>query len=372
MMTSRERVQTALAHSQPDFTPCDYYATPEIHGALLQHFGLTAAPGASRLAFTPLGGPGDNLLPERLGTDIRYVAPPYTGPPLPAFPDGSKIDLWGVRRRPVPNQFGEYAEAVETPFAHWTTAAQAAEHPWPSPDWFDYSALPAICARYPDKAIGAGSFGVQDFINGVAFGRGVEQVLLDIAEENPAYLYIVERRHRFFLEYIERILQAAGGRIDLVLCGDDFGSQRGPLISPATFDRLFAAKKKELFDLVHAYGAKVSHHCCGSSRALIPQFIACGMDALQTIQARAEGMNPYGLKRDFGDQLALHGAVDVQGWLQGATPAEIETEVNRLMDEVGHGGGYILGPSHQLQPDTPIENVLTVYRTVALRRGVRL
>jgi uroporphyrinogen decarboxylase len=206
----------------------------------------------------------------------------------------------------------------------------------------------------------------------VAFGRGVEQVLMDIAEENPVYLFIVERRHRFYMAYIERTLEAADGRIDLVLCGDDFGSQRGPLISPATFDRLFAPKKKELFDLVHSFGAKVTHHCCGSSRALIPQFIACGMDALQTIQARAEGMNPYGLKRDFGVKLALHGAVDVQGWLQSATPPEIEREVNRLMDEVGRGGGYILGPSHQLQPDTPIENVLTVYRTVAHRRGVRL
>ena len=69
--------------------------------------------------------------------------------------------------------------------------------------------MPAICARYPDKALGAGSFGVQDFINGVAFGRGVEQVLMDIAEESPASLYIVERRHRFYMAYIERTLEAA-------------------------------------------------------------------------------------------------------------------------------------------------------------------
>ena len=79
-MTPRERVRAALAHSEPDFVPCDYYATPEIHGALLEYFGLTNAPGASRLAFAPMGGPGDNLLPERLGTDIRYIEPPYIGP----------------------------------------------------------------------------------------------------------------------------------------------------------------------------------------------------------------------------------------------------------------------------------------------------
>jgi uroporphyrinogen decarboxylase len=115
----------------------------------------------------------------------------------------------------------------------------------------------------------------------------------------------------------------------------------------------------------------VSHHCCGSSRALIPRFIACGMDALQTIQPQAAGMSPYELKAEYAGRIALHGAVDVQGWLQRATPAQVAAEVDRLMDEVGHGGGFILGPCHQLQPDTPLENILAVYETVARRRGAK-
>ena len=226
-----------------------------------------------------------------------------------------------------------------------------------------------MCAEYPDMAIATGRFGVQDFINGVAFGRGVEQVLMDIAVEDPVYLYLVEKRHKFFLEHIERILKAANGRIDIVLCGDDFGSQRASLISPATFDRLFSARKKVFFDMVHCYGAKITHHSCGSTRQLIPQFIDTGMDALQTIQPQAEGMNPYELKAEFGDKIVFHGAIDVQGWLQRATVAEIKEEVNRLMDEVGKNGGYILAPCHNIQPDTPIENVLAIYDAVAERRG---
>jgi uroporphyrinogen decarboxylase len=245
----------------------------------------------------------------------------------------------------------------------------AEKFPWPSPDWFDYSVMPALCAAGGELALAAGATHVQDFINAVAFGRGVERVLLDIAAEDPVFLYVVDQRQRFYLAYVERILAAARGRIDFVLCGDDFGTQRGLLISPRSFDRLFAARKKELFDLVHASGAKVSHHCCGSSRALIPRFIECGMDSLQTIQPRAAGMDPYGLKREFGGRIALHGAVDVQGWLQRATPPQIEAEVNRLIDEVGAGGGFILAPSHHIQPDTPLENVLAVYRAVAKRRG---
>ena len=148
----------------------------------------------------------DGGVAERLGTDIRYVNPPYIGPPLPSFDDGSSMNLWGIRRRPMPNEYGEYAEPVGTPYAAWTTVEEAEKFPWPSPDWFDYGAMPALCAKYPDLAIAAGGTHVQDFINGVAFGRGVEQVLLDIALEDPVYLYIVERRHRFYLAYIERIL----------------------------------------------------------------------------------------------------------------------------------------------------------------------
>ena len=371
-MTPRERVQAALAHEAPDFTPCDYFATPEIHGALVAHFGLTDQ-GSKAVAMGGTSGlAGGNVVAERLGTDIRYVNPPYIGPPPPVFDDGSAVNLWGIRRRPMPNEYGEYAEPVGTPYAEWKTVEEAEQFDWPQPDWFDYEALPAMCELYPDSAIVTGDFHVQDFINGVAFGRGVEQVLIDIALEDPVYLYIVQKRQQFYMGYIERILDTAGGRIDLVLCGDDFGSQRGLLISPATFDRLFAAKKKEMFDMVHAYGAKVTHHCCGSSRALIPRFIDCGMDALQTIQRYATGMNPYELKAEFAGRIALHGAVDVQGWLQRAGVDEIEREVDRLMDEVGAGGGFIIAPSHQIQPDTPLEHVLAFYRTVARRRGTTL
>jgi uroporphyrinogen decarboxylase len=367
-LTSRERVRTALAYARPDCTPCDYYATPEIHKALARHFGL---PEPRKIAGS-MGGSASALedvgVSERLGADIRYVNPPYIGPPPASFDDGSSVNLWGVRRRAMPNEYGEYAEPVESPYAAWTTVEEAERFPWPNPDWFDYGAMPALCDEHSEMAIAVGGTYVQDFINGVAFGRGVEQVLLDIALGDPVYLFLVERRHRFYMEYIERILVAAAGRVDIVFCGDDFGSQRGPLISPATFDKLFTQKKRELFDLAHRHGAKISHHCCGSSRALIPRFIDCGMDAIQTIQPQAAGMNPYELKREFAGKIALHGAVDVQGWLQRATPAQVEAEVNRLMDEVGASGGFILAPSHQIQPDTPLENVLAVYQAVARRR----
>jgi len=195
--------------------------------ALARHFHLAEPKSfGGSLAGLPMTL-DDGGVAERLGTDLRYVNPPYVGPPLPAL-GGLLMNLWGIRFRQVANKYGVYFEPVGLPYATWSTVEEAEKWPWPSPDWFDYSAVPAMCAKHPDLAIITGGNHVQGFINHVAFGRGVEQVLIDIAMEDPVYLCIVERRHRFFLAYVERVLEAAAGRIDLVLCGDDFGSQRGP------------------------------------------------------------------------------------------------------------------------------------------------
>jgi len=285
------------------------------------------------------------------------------------------MNFWGIIKKPMANEYGDYMESVNWPYRDWNTVEEAKQFRWPSPDWFSYDSITDQCAQYPGKAIFTGQFSIQDFINGVAFGRGVEQVLIDIALEDPVFLYIVEKRHRFYMEYMERILQAGKGAIDVVLCGDDFGTQRGLLISPASFDSIFAPRKKEFFDMVHSYGAKVTHHCCGSSRALMPRFVELGMDAVQTIQPQAEGMDPFELKEAFHGQLVLHGGVDVQGWLQAARPGQIRTHVRRLMEIVGKDGGYIISPSHHIQPDTALENVLAFYEAATEGRteglGVR-
>ena len=352
-MDSRSRVLTALGHVQPDVVPIDYFAAPEIQARLFRYFGID----------------DEDRLRDILDTDVRYINPVYIGPPLPQFSDGSYMDLWGVIRKPVSNEYGDYAEAVNLPYQKWDTVEEAERFDWPNPDWFDYSSVAEQCKRYPTKAIALGSFFVQDFINGTARGRGFEQTFMDIATGNPVFKYIVERRHRFYLDIIERSLEAARGRIDLVLCGDDFGSQRGLLISPESFDALFRRKKQDFFDMAHAHGAKITHNCCGSSEALMSRFIALKMDALQTIQPSAEGMNPFALKKKYGERITFHGAIDVQGWLQRATNRKIQEYLTRLVGEVGLNGGLICSPSHFLQPDIPLEKILCVYDTLQKIRG---
>jgi uroporphyrinogen decarboxylase len=71
-------------------------------------------------------------------------------------------------------------------------------------------------------------------------------------------------------------------------------------------------------------------------------------------------MDPYEMKREFGDRLAFWGGVSTQQLLPYGTPDEVRAEVRRLLDEVGEGGGYICAPAHAIPGDAKPENVMAM------------
>jgi uroporphyrinogen decarboxylase len=86
------------------------------------------------------------------------------------------------------------------------------------------------------------------------------------------------------------------------------------------------------------------------------------VDVLHPVQVTARGMEPAKLKREYGEKLAFWGAIDTQHVLPHGTVADVRAEVERRIEELGQGGGYVLGAVHNIQPDVPLENVLTMYR----------
>jgi uroporphyrinogen decarboxylase len=114
----------------------------------------------------------------------------------------------------------------------------------------------------------------------------------------------------------------------------------------------------------HAHDKKFLLHVCGAVRPLLPMIIDCGVDMLEPIQVRAEGMEPAALKRDFGRHLTFYGGLDLQQVLCKGTPNTVADETRRLIDILGDGGGYVFGPGHTyIQPDAPLENILAMYET---------
>ncbi len=106
------------------------------------------------------------------------------------------------------------------------------------------------------------------------------------------------------------------------------------------------------------------HHSCGAIFGIIPALIEAGVQVLNPIQTSAAGMDPARLKREFGRQLCFHGAIDIQQTLVTGTPDEVRAEVRDRIDTLGPGG-YILAPSHVMQPDSPSANIVAMYEEVA-------
>jgi uroporphyrinogen decarboxylase len=158
------------------------------------------------------------------------------------------------------------------------------------------------------------------------------------------------------------MLEAAGGLIDFAHAGDDFGTQRGPMISLAIFEKHFAPKYGKYFQMVHSHGARTMLHMCGCCERFLPRLIDLGLDVYDVVQPTTPEQDIAALKERFGDRLCFCGSVCVQTTLAWGTPADVEREVRRRL-ELFPTGGLFLGPTHAIQVGSPLSNILAMYRT---------
>ena len=117
---------------------------------------------------------------------------------------------------------------------------------------------------------------------------------------------------------------------------------------------------KRMIDLAHQAGAYVMHHSDGAVRAVLPDMVEAGIDILDPIQWRCKGMEREGLKRDFGDRIVFHGAMDNQYTLAFGSEEEVRQEVRDNIEKLGRES-YILAPCHMVQPVSPVENIIAMY-----------
>jgi len=347
-MNGRQRVLTAMRHEQPDRVPLFYRDTPEVRARLLKDLGCDDF---------------ESLL-RYFQIDFRWVEPRYVGPPLMDEERGVRRDIWGVDYRYV--RFSEtdgYWEAVSHPLIDCQDPAELDDYPWPSLDWFDFSTLADQAAAHEDYALmtapGFASPGILQFPIQCLVGE--EKSLIDMAVNPEFFDALVQHVLQFQLPLIERMFQAAGGRINFFRIGDDFGTQRGLLISPETFRRRLQEPLRAMAEAAKRHGAFYYQHCCGGIRELIEDLIETGVDVLDPVQVKAAGMVPAELKAEFGDRLCFSGGVDEQELLTTGTPQDVRTGVFRLLDDMARGGGFFLGPTHNFQVDIPTENIVAMY-----------
>jgi uroporphyrinogen decarboxylase len=192
--------------------------------------------------------------------------------------------------------------------------------------------------------------------------RGFEQYLADL-HENPEIAEAISRHvSEYFYQRALRVIDAARGQIDIVGSGGDIGSQRGLILSPHAWRQHIKPYSTLLIAGFKRMGLKTFYHSCGSLVPVIPDLIEMGLDVLDPIQVSAAGMTPEELGPAFADRLSFHGAIDEVELLPHGTPEQVYHETTRVIDILGRCGGYIVSPSHQVQGDTPVENVLALYQ----------
>ncbi|MDF1512706.1 MAG: uroporphyrinogen decarboxylase family protein [Anaerolineae bacterium] len=416
MTTSRERVELVLNHQEPDRVPVDLggSAVTGMHVSVV--YGLR-----QKLALDPPGTPVKVVEPyqmlgeikldlmDALGIDVVPLSAPATmfgfknedwkrwttfdstpvlvpgGFNTEVAPDGSlymypeddksvppsgKMPAGGwyfdsiVRQPPIDEEHLDVEDNLEE---FGPISSDVLEH---------FSAEAERLYTQTDKAIMA-NFG------GTGFGdialipapwlkhpkgiRDIEEWYVSTVSRRDYVYRVFERQCDIALENLQAIFGVVGNRVAAVLVtGTDFGTQRGPFLSNRTYRKLYQPFHRKINDWIHSHTTWKSFiHSCGSVRKLIPDFIDAGFDILNPVQSSATGMDPRELKAEYGDQLTFWGGgIDTQKTLPFGSVDDVKAEVAERLQIFGPGGGFVFNSIHNVQPLSPVDNVLAVYRTI--------
>ena len=339
-MTSHERILAAGRRQQPDRVPRDILFEPRLAADLRRQLGADDLSAYFAVDLYHVG-----LDPTRLTNDYsRYFTRP-----------GVTWNEWGAGR--IWDDTEHYAEYLY-PLEHAETVAEIEEYPWPD---FDAPYRYEGVKRQIDE-LHARGLGVAGVVGSLGFEfawqlRSMDRLFEDMLNDDPIATVILEKIVER-MEFAAREFARAGA--DILLTGDDVAMQTGLMMSRDLFnkwlrpgiERVFIAAKEEKPDILNWF------HSDGIINDLIPDLIEMGTDILNPVQP--ECVDIRWVKETYGDRLAFCGGLGVQSVLPFGTPDEVRAHVRETIDTLGRGGGLIIGPSHVLERDTPIENIFAM------------
>jgi len=420
-MNSRQRVEAALNHQQPDYVPLDlganavtgmhassvyrlrqalkldepgtpvkvtepYQMLGEIDAALIDAVGIDVVGLAgSRTMFglenkdwkpwtlfdgTPVLVPaGLNTEPEENGDILMYPEGDRSAPPSGRMPRGGFYFDTIIRQDPIDEEhldvednLEEFGPVADTELEHFAREARRLHGETDK----------AILANFGGTAFGDIALVPAPWMKHPKGIRDVAEWYMATASQFD-YVYEVFRRQcEIALANLEKIYRAVGDRVTAVfITGTDFGTQNGPFISPKAYRELYQPFHRRVNDWIHQHTAwKTFIHSCGSVVVLLPDIIEAGFDVLNPVQCSAAGMDPQTLKDRFGAKIAFWGGgVDTQKTLPFGSPDEVRREVRQRIEIFGRGGGFVFNTIHNVQAQIPAENLLALYEAVRESRG---
>ena len=414
-MNSRERLQAALDHRQPDRVCVDFGATAVtgMHVSVvhrLRHRLLGDANWRVKVVEPyQMLGEVDDALRVALGIDVIGVTPRKSMFGTEAR-DWKPFTLFDGTECLVPGNFN----VVSAPNGGWhifpegdTTAPPSGhmpegglffdaiirqepvddDHLNPADNFEEFGLLSeADLAYYREKNRGLEEHpesGVILVVPGVAFGdialvpapwlkhpkgiRDVSEWYVSVKTRPDYVRRVFARQCEVARENIHTLIELFGDRVQAAfITGTDFGTQRGPFLSVSTYRDLFQPFHQQVNELIHRRSHwKTFIHSCGSVYQFLPEFIQAGFDILNPVQCSAADMDPVRLKREFGRHLVFWGGgVDTQKTMPFGTPDQVYREVRERIDIFNDNGGFVFDAIHNVQGNTPIENVAALFRAL--------
>ncbi|MHB0874809.1 MAG: uroporphyrinogen decarboxylase family protein [Anaerolineae bacterium] len=360
VMSPRERVLTAVAHSEPDRVPADGFFRPEVWERLKAAIGAGSDEAARRHL-------GLDVVRASIEPGMAFRARSRPAPPdLAGLGSGSRQwlierdgrvceDEWGIwKHMPLG---GLYFSYVRHPLAD---ADSPAGYRFPDPTAEE---------RYENVASVVSAWGRDypliveqtNFFKTAWELRGFERLLTDLYDDPGFVEALLDRVYEF---RVEESLQLARHGVDIISFAGDVASQQGMMMSPAVWRRFFKPRLAGVIDAVRREcpAVRFFFHSDGDVSAIVGDVADIGFDILDPVQP--ECMDPAWVKREYGDRLALHATVSSQQTLPFGTPDDVRREVRLRFETCGQNGGLILAPNNVVQADVPTENLLALYETI--------
>lgn len=336
-MTRRERVYRAIQHRDTDIVPYHVTFTIPAREKMVEYYG---DPGFERRI-------GNHFAMLRLGAlrEWEEIRPGYFR------------DQWGVVwNRTVDKDIGNVEGRV---------LADADLTGWRVPE-SDDNAMREVYARFveehPDE-FRIASLGFSLFERAWTL-RGMEQLMVDMIK-NPDFVHELFDR---ITEYnLEQVALAVEHDIDCIRFGDDWGSQSGLLMGPSLWREFIKPRIAKMYEAAHRADKRVMIHCCGDVKAVLPDLAEVGVDIFNPFQP--EVMECMATKRAYQGRMSFYGGISVQRLLPLGTPEEVRAETQRLLRELGAGGGYIAAPSHDVPSDVPAKNMAAMIEVLMRQNG---
>ena len=349
-MTNRENYLAIARRQGYEYMPVHFSMCP----SLKQRFDRYVA---EHELIIPEGPSHVGALPM-LCADADTFRPYFDEKPLKP---GSTIDRWGVAHEPG-SEAAYHMTHMRHPMEAFDSIEQLQSYPFPV-----FSAEGAEQQKALTEAFHAQGKAVQGGLGcsiweQAWYLRGMENLFCDMMSEDPMAEYLLDRVTDVAVAQMESLARAG---VDSVYFGDDIGMQHTLMMSEDLYCTWLKPRLKRLIDAAKAIKPDIIiiYHSCGHINEFIPHLMEAGIDVLNPVQP--ESMEFRQIHAEYGDVLSVHGTIGTQSTMPHGTPAEVRKKVFENLDIAGKKGGLFVAPTHLLEPDVPVENIVAYIRACA-------